>query len=176
MDVQRAAKSLAGFAGVSRRMQVRGVVDGVTVIDDFAHHPTKVRETVRAIRARYARSHLVAVFEPRTNTSRRKIFQEVYAASFPGADEVVVVPPFDIEKIPEAERFDSAALVAALQHKDQRAVLHGNVDEVVADLSGRLGSDTVVLIMSNGAFDNIHEKLLSALRSRAIPHSPPGAQ
>jgi UDP-N-acetylmuramate: L-alanyl-gamma-D-glutamyl-meso-diaminopimelate ligase len=175
VDVMRAAGSLAGFTGVARRMQISGVVDGVTVIDDFAHHPTKVRETVRAIRARYPRSHLVAVFEPRTNTSRRKIFQEVYAASFPGADEVVVVPPFDIEKIPEVERFDSAALVAALQQNDQKAVLHGNVGEVVSDLSGRLGKDTVVLIMSNGAFDNIHEKLLSALRARAIPHSSPSA-
>ena len=165
VDVQRAAGSLATFAGVARRMQVRGVVDGVTVIDDFAHHPTKVRETVRAIRARYPRSHLVAIFEPRTNTSRRKIFQEVYAASFPGANEVVVVPPFDIEKIPEAERFDSAALVAALQQNGQRAALHRNADEVVADLSGRLGKGTVVLIMSNGAFDNIHEKLLAALQT-----------
>ncbi len=175
VDVTRAAGSLAGFTGVARRMQVRGVVDRVTVIDDFAHHPTKVRETVRAIRARYPRSHLVAVFEPRTNTSRRKIFQEVYAASFPGANEVVVVPPFDIEKIPEAERFDSAALVAALQQNGQKAVLHRNADEVVADLSGRLGKDTVVLIMSNGAFDNIHEKLLSALQTRTTAHSSPHA-
>jgi UDP-N-acetylmuramate: L-alanyl-gamma-D-glutamyl-meso-diaminopimelate ligase len=108
----------------------------------------------------------VAVFEPRTNTSRRRIFQETYPASFAGADEVVIVPPFDAEKIPEAERFDSAALVAALQQKGQKAGLHKNADEVVADLSGRLGNGTVVLIMSNGAFDGIHEKLLSALRVR----------
>ncbi|MEI8188680.1 MAG: UDP-N-acetylmuramate:L-alanyl-gamma-D-glutamyl-meso-diaminopimelate ligase [candidate division NC10 bacterium] len=166
VDVKRAAGSLIGFAGVARRMQVRGVVDGVTVIDDFAHHPTKVRETVRAVRARYPRSHLVAVFEPRTATSRRKVFQEAYPASVAAADEVVIVPPFDAEKIPEAERFDSAALVAALLQNGQKAVLHGNADKVVAALSGRLGQDTVVLIMSNGAFDNIHEKLLSALRAR----------
>ena len=166
VHVQKAAASLAGFTGIARRMQVRGVVDGVTVIDDFAHHPTKVRETVRAARARYARSHLVAVFEPRTATSRRKVFQDAYPASFAAADEVVVVPPFDAEKIPEAERFDSAALVAALQQAGQKAVLRSSADEVLADLSGRLGKDSVVLIMSNGAFDNIHEKLLSALRSR----------
>ena len=166
VGVERAADHLTGFAGVARRMQVRGVVDGVTVIDDFAHHPTKVRETVRAARARYPRSHLVAVFEPRTATSRRKVFQEAYPASFAAADEVVVVPPFDAEKIPEAERFDSAALVAALQRNGQKAVLHENADEVVVALSSRLRQDTVVLIMSNGAFDNIHEKLLSALRAR----------
>jgi UDP-N-acetylmuramate: L-alanyl-gamma-D-glutamyl-meso-diaminopimelate ligase len=166
VDVHRAAGSLAGFAGVARRMQVRGVIDGVTIIDDFAHHPTKVRETVRAVRARYARSRVVAVFEPRTNTSRRKVFQDTYPASFDGADEVIVVPPFDAEKLPEAERLDPAALVAALQRNGLQAVLHKNADEVVADLSGRLATDTVVLIMSNGAFDNIHEKLLAALRAR----------
>jgi UDP-N-acetylmuramate: L-alanyl-gamma-D-glutamyl-meso-diaminopimelate ligase len=166
VDLKKAAGCLTGFAGVARRMQVRGVVDGVTVIDDFAHHPTKVRETVRAARTRYPRSHLVAVFEPRTATSRRKVFQETYPASFAAADEVVVVPPFDAEKIPEAERFDSAALVAALRRNGQKAVLHENADEVVAALSSRLSQDTVVLIMSNGAFDDIHEKLLLALRTR----------
>jgi UDP-N-acetylmuramate: L-alanyl-gamma-D-glutamyl-meso-diaminopimelate ligase len=171
VDVHKAAASLAGFVGIARRMQLRGVVDGVTVIDDFAHHPTKVRETVRAARARYPGSHLVAVFEPRTATSRRKVFQEAYPASFASADEVVVVPPFDAEKIPEAERFDSAALVAALQRRGQAAAVHGNADAVVADLSGRLRQNSVVLIMSNGAFDNIHEKLLSALRGRRAQES-----
>jgi UDP-N-acetylmuramate: L-alanyl-gamma-D-glutamyl-meso-diaminopimelate ligase len=166
VDVNRAAGSLVGFMGVARRMQVRGVVGGVTVIDDFAHHPTKVRETVRAIRARYPRSHLVAVFEPRTNTSRRKFFQETYPDSFAGADEILLVPPYDAEKIPEAERFDSEALVAALRQKAQKAALYRTADEVVAALAGTLGDGAVVLIMSNGPFDNIHEKLLAALRSR----------
>ncbi len=166
VDVNRAAGCLAGFAGVARRMQVCGVIDGVTVIDDFAHHPTKVRETVRGVRARHPRSRVVAVFEPRTASSRRKVFQDAYPMSFADADEVIVVPPFDAEKIPEAERFDSAALVAALQRNGQNAALHRNADEVVAALSGRLEKDTVVLIMSNGAFDNIHEKLLSALKNR----------
>jgi UDP-N-acetylmuramate: L-alanyl-gamma-D-glutamyl-meso-diaminopimelate ligase len=166
VDAAQAASCLPGFSGVARRMQIRGTVDGVTVIDDFAHHPTKVRETVRAARARYPRSYLVAVFEPRTATSRRKIFQEAYPAAFAGADEVLVVPPFDADKIPEAERFDSAALVAALARNGQQTALHGNADAVVADLSARLRPDAVVLIMSNGAFDGIHEKLLAGLRAR----------
>ncbi len=166
VGAERAAGCLAGFAGVARRMQVRGDVGGVTVIDDFAHHPTKVRETVRAVRARYPGSYLVAVFEPRTNTSRRKVFQEAYPASFVSADEVILVPPFDAERIPEAERFDAAALVATLRENGQKAILFPNADAVVADLSSRLGQGSVVLVMSNGAFDNIHEKLLSALRSR----------
>jgi UDP-N-acetylmuramate: L-alanyl-gamma-D-glutamyl-meso-diaminopimelate ligase len=174
VDVDRAVGCLAGFLGVARRMQVRAVLDGVTVIDDFAHHPTKVRETVRATRARYPCGHLVAVFEPRTNTSRRKFFQETYPAAFAGADEVVVVPPFDIEKIPAAERFDSAALVAALRQTGRQAELCPTADAVVAALADRLQPGSVVLIMSNGAFDNIHEKLLSALRARRGQggHSP----
>jgi len=163
---ERAAASLAGFQGVARRMQVRGVVDGVTVIDDFAHHPTKVRETVRAARARYPSARLVAVFEPRTNTSRRRFFQESYPAAFPGADLVMVVPPFGIEAIPEGERFDSAALVAALRRGGQEAALCASADQVVEELAGHLAPNTVVLIMSNGAFDGIHEKLLAALRAR----------
>jgi UDP-N-acetylmuramate: L-alanyl-gamma-D-glutamyl-meso-diaminopimelate ligase len=120
------------------------------------------------VRARYPQSHLVAVFEPRTNTSRRKFFQGAYPGAFPGADEVVLVPPFDVEKIPEAERFDSSRLVSALEQKGQTARLHKSADDVVADLSGRVPEGTVILIMSNGAFDNIHEKLLSALRARGV--------
>ena len=113
---------LDGFRGVARRMQVRGVEAGITVIDDFAHHPTEVRETVRATRRRYPQSTLVAVFEPRTNTSRRNLFQERYVESFDGADQVVLVPPFDPEKIPEEDRFDPAKLVAALSDRGRTAL------------------------------------------------------
>jgi UDP-N-acetylmuramate: L-alanyl-gamma-D-glutamyl-meso-diaminopimelate ligase len=166
VDVPRAVAWLPGFAGVARRMQVRGVAGGVTVIDDFAHHPTKVRETVLAARARYPQSYLVAVFEPRTATSRRKVFQDAYAASFAAADEVALVPAFEADKIAAAERFDSGALAAALQQGGQRATLYAGADEVVSALRRRLPPGAVVLIMSNGAFDNIHEKLLAALGSR----------
>jgi len=166
VGADRAAACLPGFAGVARRMQVRGTVDGVTVIDDFAHHPTKVRETVRAARTRYPQARLVAVFEPRTATSRRKVFQEAYPASFAGADEVLVVPPFEAEKVPAADRFDSAALVAALARAGQRAALLPGADAVVAELARRPPGEAVVLVMSNGAFDGIHEKLLAALRAR----------
>jgi UDP-N-acetylmuramate: L-alanyl-gamma-D-glutamyl-meso-diaminopimelate ligase len=106
----------------------------------------------------------VAVFEPRTATSRRKYFQESYAAAFAAADEVIVVPPFDAEKIPEGERFDSSALVAALRQNGQAAALYPNAAEVVTALADRPIRDAVVLIMSNGAFDDIHEKLLAALQ------------
>ncbi len=162
----RAAGLLAGFTGVARRMQERGTAAGVTVVDDFAHHPTEVTETVRAVRERWPDAHLVAVFEPRTNTSRRRFFQDRYPESFGGADRVVIVPPFDTSKIPEHERFDSAALVEALRSRGQDAILLANADEVVARLAPGLPPGAVVLVMSNGAFGSIHEKLLKALKAR----------
>jgi UDP-N-acetylmuramate: L-alanyl-gamma-D-glutamyl-meso-diaminopimelate ligase len=162
----KAAGLLGGFRGVARRMQVRGVAAGITVIDDFAHHPTEVRETVYAARRRYPRSTLAAVFEPRTNTSRRNLFQDRYAESFEGADRVVLVPPFDPARIPEDERFDSARLVAALKLRGQAAVLCENVKRVVELLAGELKDGDVVLVMSNGAFDDIHEKLLAEFSKR----------
>jgi UDP-N-acetylmuramate: L-alanyl-gamma-D-glutamyl-meso-diaminopimelate ligase len=158
----KASGMLGGFRGVARRMQVRGVAAGITVIDDFAHHPTEVKETVYAARRRYPRASLVAVFEPRTNTSRRNLFQQRYEESFEGADHVVLVPPFDLAKIPEGERFDSARLVAALQNRGQESTLCENADRVVDLLTGTLDDGDVVLVMSNGAFDDIHRKLLAA--------------
>jgi UDP-N-acetylmuramate: L-alanyl-gamma-D-glutamyl-meso-diaminopimelate ligase len=127
---ERASGLLAGFGGVARRMQVRGVAAGITVIDDFAHHPTEVAETVNAARRRYLRSRLVAVFEPRTNTSRRSFFQKRYAESFGGADLVVLVPPFDSANIPAEERFDSDRLVGALRNRGQDASLCADADDV----------------------------------------------
>jgi UDP-N-acetylmuramate: L-alanyl-gamma-D-glutamyl-meso-diaminopimelate ligase len=162
----KASELLSGFLGVARRMQVRGVEAGITVIDDFAHHPTEVRETVYAARRRYPKSTLVAVFEPRTNTSRRSLFQERYAESFQGADQVVLVPPFDPGKIPEQERFDSARLVAALKERGQQAELRQNADAVVEMLADLLQDGDVVLVMSNGAFDDIHQKLLNTFKGR----------
>ena len=163
---ERATGLLGGFSGVARRMQVRGVAAGITVIDDFAHHPTEVGETVYATRRRYPQSALVAVFEPRTNTSRRSFFQKRYEESFEGADRVVLVPPFDTTKIPKEERFDSSRLVTALQDRGQDATLCENADRVVDLLSGTLEDGDVVLIMSNGAFDDIHEKLLAEFSKR----------
>ena len=160
----KASRLLGGFCGVARRMQVRGVEAGITVIDDFAHHPTEVRETVYAARRRYPQSTLVAVFEPRTNTSRRSFFQERYAESFEGADRVVLVPPFDPGKIPEDQRFDSARLAAALEKRGQQADLCENADAVVEMLADLLQDGDVVLVMSNGAFDGIHQKLLNAFK------------
>ena len=157
---------LSGFSGVARRMQVRGTSSGVTVIDDFAHHPTEVRSTVHAVRNSYPDATLVAVFEPRTNTSRRKFFQDEYPNSFGGADRVVIVPPFNSDQIPQADLFDSTKLADDLVKRGQAAVCLNEVDQVVKDLTSSVPAGGVILVMSNGAFDNIHEKLLAGLKER----------
>jgi UDP-N-acetylmuramate: L-alanyl-gamma-D-glutamyl-meso-diaminopimelate ligase len=160
------AKGLAGFQGVHRRQEIRGEQAGVTVIDDFAHHPTAVRETIQAIRSRYPGRRLIAVFEPRTNTSRRKVFQQEYPVSFDGADLILIREAPGLEKIPEEERFSSSRLVEDLVASGKQARYFSGTDEILAFLSSGLKKDDVVLIMSNGGFDRIHERLLAALELR----------
>ncbi len=162
----QAGQLLAGFRGVARRMQVRGTRAGVTVIDDFAHHPTEVAKTVRAARERYPAADLVAVFEPRTNTSRRTFFQKRYPDSFDGADRVIVVPPYNVEQIAADERFDSQALVEDLRQRGFRADCLPDAAAVVCDLATSAPPGAVILVMSNGAFDDIHERLLVSLGAR----------
>lgn len=159
------ARGLAGFQGIHRRQEIRGVRAGVTVIDDFAHHPTAVRETVRAVRSRYPDRRLIAVFEPRTNTSRRNFFQKDYVASFDGPDLILIREAPGLEKIPEGERFSSIQLVEDLISSGKQARYFSATDEILEFLSGFLKEGDVVLIMSNGGFDNIHERLLAILGS-----------
>jgi UDP-N-acetylmuramate: L-alanyl-gamma-D-glutamyl-meso-diaminopimelate ligase len=158
-----AAEALESFEGVKRRQEIRGEKRGIVVMDDFAHHPTAVRETVAAVKFGYPGRRLIAVFEPRTNSSMRKVFQPVYPQAFDGADVICIRRPSMLEKIPEAERFSSEELVAALRRQGKTAAFfpdtEGIIDFVVR--SGKPGD--VVLIMSNGGFDNIHERLLAAL-------------
>ena len=167
LSMEVVAKGLAGFQGVHRRQEVRGVQAGVTVIDDFAHHPTAVRETIQAIKAQYAGQRLMTVFEPRTNTSRRKVFQKDYVAAFEGADRILIREAPGLEKIPEEERFSSAQLVDDLKTSGLKADYSPDTDEIVQILNKELREGDVVLIMSNGGFDNIHERVLKMLEDRA---------
>lgn len=157
------AAALESFQGPRRRQEIRGVKRGVTVIDDFAHHPTAVRETLLAVRSFYPRERLVAVFEPRTNTSMRRVFQEVYPRVFDGADRVLIRKPSRLDKVPEAERFSSEGLVEDLRRRGLDARHFDDTDAVIRFLAGTSEAGDVVLIMSNGGFDNIHERLLEAL-------------
>jgi len=157
--------SLAAFAGVKRRQEVRGIVGGVTVIDDFAHHPTAVRETVAALATAYSQSKLIIVFEPRTNSSRRKIFQKDYASAFDAADHVLLKEPIPIQDLPAEQLFSSAQLAGDINLRHIPAEAFQTTDEILARLKTLTRPGDVVAILSNGGFDNIHTRLLAQLEN-----------
>jgi len=151
---------LASFRGVKRRQEIRGIRNDIVVIDDFAHHPTAVRKTIQAIRAYYPHQHLVAVFEPRTNTSMRNIFQDVYTQVFDDADLICIREPALLNKIPAGQQFSSKRLVAALNQRGLIAHYFENTDSIIDYLASEAKPGDIILVMSNGGFDNIHERLL----------------
>ena len=159
-------EGLATFQSVQRRMQVRGEAGGVTVIDDFAHHPTAVRETLRALRARYAGRRLVAVFEPRSATSRLAVFQQDYADAFDHADYVVLSTVFAREKGSVYGRLlDTEELTRDIAARGRPALCLDGADEIVRHLAPELREGDVVAVMSNGGFGGIHDKLLETLKA-----------
>ena len=163
---EKIQSALASFQNVKRRAEVRGEERGVVVIDDFAHHPTAVRETLRALRARYKDRRLIAVFEPRSWSSRLAVFQQDYASAFAAADYVVIAAVFDSQKVTEKGRaLDTSELIDAISKHDKPALVLPGADQIVAHLVPELRPGDVVAIMSNGGFGGIHEKILSALRS-----------
>jgi len=157
------AEAFETFAGVKRRQEVRGVKKGVTVLDDFAHHPTAVRETIRAVRPFYPDGRLIAVFEPRTNTSMRDVFQDKYTEAFDLADIICIRQPPMLSKIPEGHRFSSEQLVTDLKRKNRDAHYFPDTDAIIAFVSNIAKSGDVVLVMSNGGVDGIHERVLNSL-------------
>ncbi len=166
IDRESIARSLLSFKNVRRRAEVRGVERGITVIDDFAHHPTAVRETLRALRNKYQKRRLVAVFEPRSWSSRLAIFQDQYAQAFAPADYVVIANVFDSQKVTEKGRaLDTQKLIEDISKLNKPALALPGADEIVSHLFPRLQEGDVVAIMSNGGFGGIHEKLLAELRA-----------
>jgi UDP-N-acetylmuramate: L-alanyl-gamma-D-glutamyl-meso-diaminopimelate ligase len=162
---QQITTALKTFKSVKRRLEVRAVVGGVTIIDDFAHHPTAIAGTLTALRSRYPGARLWAILEPRSNTMRRNVLQNDLAKSLALADEVVVANVFKSEAIPEAERLDLAALGAAIQKHGRRARIVPTVDGIVQLVAPELRPRDVVAILSNGGFGGIYEKLPQRLRS-----------
>lgn len=160
---------LQSFAGVKRRQEVRGIEKGVIVIDDFAHHPTAVRETLSALKSGYRGKRLVAVFEPRTNSSRRSIFQKDYATAFDAADLVLLKEPTPIDGLDRSELFSSARLAKDLVDKQKlQAQAFATTDDILARLKELLKEGDIVAILSNGGFDNIHLRLLEQLRKSPL--------
>jgi UDP-N-acetylmuramate: L-alanyl-gamma-D-glutamyl-meso-diaminopimelate ligase len=154
------------FAGIRRRMEVRGIAGGVTVVDDFGHHPTAIRETLRALRLRYAHHRIWAVFEPRSNTTRLNVFQRELAESFQDADGVVVAQIARLELLKPEERLDPQKLMQDLQANGKTAVYLPDADVIVQHLQREAKGGDVICVFSNGGFGGIHEKLLASLGAR----------
>jgi UDP-N-acetylmuramate: L-alanyl-gamma-D-glutamyl-meso-diaminopimelate ligase len=168
------AAALKTFKSVKRRLEVRATINGVTIIDDFAHHPTAIAGTLKALRSRYPESRLWVILEPRSNTLRRNVFQNDLAGSLALADEVVVAEVFKSEAIPEAERLDLTAVAAQLQKQGRRAQIVPSVDGIVQLVAPELRAGDVVAILSNGGFGGIYEKLPERLRSLAVSQAKAG--
>jgi UDP-N-acetylmuramate: L-alanyl-gamma-D-glutamyl-meso-diaminopimelate ligase len=162
LDAAAIAAGLASFAGVRRRLEVVGVRRGVTVYDDFAHHPTAVAETIAAMRAARPGARLWAIFEPRSASSCRRVFQAAFADAFGGADQVVIAPVFR-SALPDAERLSGPELVAELTARGVAARGAASVDEIVAWVGAEARAGDEVVVMSNGGFGGIHGRLLEAL-------------
>jgi UDP-N-acetylmuramate: L-alanyl-gamma-D-glutamyl-meso-diaminopimelate ligase len=162
LDAATLAEGLRAFRGIKRRLETVGVARDVVVLDDFAHHPTAVHETLAALRVGYPDRRIWAVFEPRSASSCRRVFQDDFARAFSGADEVVIAGVFR-SSLPESERLSTEQLVADLTKSGQHARHIQTVDQIVATIVAEHRPGDVVVLMSNGGFGGIHQKLLGAL-------------
>jgi UDP-N-acetylmuramate: L-alanyl-gamma-D-glutamyl-meso-diaminopimelate ligase len=171
---EAAREALATFRGVKRRLEVRQTVRGVTVYDDFAHHPSAVRETLQAIRSRAGAARIVAVFEPRSYTSRTRAFQAEFAQAFRAADRVIVAAAHLPGKVPASQRLSEGDLVASIRDQGTNADHIPRVTDIVEALAGELLAGDRVVVLSNGGFGGLHDRLIAALDG-VSPGSPNGA-
>jgi UDP-N-acetylmuramate: L-alanyl-gamma-D-glutamyl-meso-diaminopimelate ligase len=151
------------FKGIKRRMEVRGIAGGVTVVDDFGHHPTAIRETLRALRIKYPREKISAIYEPRSNTTRRKVFQDELVTAFSDANAVVVAEVARLDQIAAEERLNPEKLMQDLKSSGKEAAYLPDVDSIVAHIAGTTQGGDIVCVFSNGGFGGIHGKLLERL-------------
>ncbi len=165
IPAEKIPAAIGSFKGVKRRQEIRGEENNILVLDDFAHHPTAVEKTIEAVKGKYDDRRLVAVFEPRSNSSRRGIFQDRYSRAFDSADLVFIPEPPMMEKVPADDRFSSEGLVEELKERGINAFYGKTTERLLELLLANVLAGDVVLIMSNGAFDNIHEKLLKKIRN-----------
>lgn len=159
-------QALAGFMSVKRRLEVRAEIDGITIIDDFAHHPTAIRETLRALRSVYPQARLWAVLEPRSNTLRRKVLADELVESLRNADRVILAGVYQQQKIKEDERLHPDEVIERLNAVGTNAAIYPDANAIVKAIAPQLAAGDVVAILSNGGFDGIYEKLPAALQER----------
>lgn len=164
-DIQTALRE---FSGIKRRQEILGTFRDIILIDDFAHHPTAVVETLFAIRSRYPKNKIWAIFEPRSNTTRRKVFQKDFVKSFKDADEVIFAAPYMPEKIPEIERLEPDELIKDLQNTGKKASYIPQVEAIVDKLNHEAQSGDVICFMSNGGFSGIYQKTIKILSSPSV--------
>jgi UDP-N-acetylmuramate: L-alanyl-gamma-D-glutamyl-meso-diaminopimelate ligase len=164
LDRRAVADALAEFKSVKRRLEVRGEIRGVTVIDDFAHHPTAVRETLQAARAKYPGRRIIAIFEPRSYTAQIKLFQQQFEDALAEADEIIIAHLFHPERYTKETAISPSEMLDQLRARGRAAQYIASPDDIVADVAPRLTGTEVLVIMSNGSFGGIHDKMLTALR------------
>ena len=164
LSISTIQEALNTFKGVRRRQEIRGEVSGVTVIDDFAHHPTAVQSTIEALRPFYGGRRLWAIFEPRTNSSKRRVFQQRYAAAFDGADLVIIKEPPALERIAPEERLSTQQLVEDVRARGVEALYFPDVDTMLPHILSQVKRDDVLLVMSTGSFDGLIDRLLKRLK------------
>lgn len=163
IEIPAICDAVKTFQGVKRRQEIRGVKNGIVVMDDFAHHPTAVRETILAVKPFFPEGRVIAVFEPRTNSSMRSVFQKVYPSAFDGADRVLIRRPSRFDKVPEPERLQPEMLMEDIRARGIDALLFDDTEGLIENLVDTADKGDLLLIMSNGGFDNIHSRLLKAL-------------
>lgn len=161
-------EALNEFQGVKRRQEVLGVIHGRTLIEDFAHHPTAIRETLAAIRAAYPQGRLWALFEPRSNTTRRRVFQQEFVQAFAAADEVLLAPVYQPEKIQESERLDEDQLVQDLKKHGKKARRGSSIEAMVQIVAEESRPEDIICLMSNGSFGGIYARMIEALEKGPI--------
>jgi len=164
IDPEKLRDGLATFAGIKRRQEIKGNIHGVLVMDDFAHHPTAVKETLSAVRAAYPGRRLWAIFEPRSNTSRRSIFEQEFAQTLALADRIVIAGIHQPEKIPEEERLSVERVARTINGAgERRAVVIEKADAIASYVAANASPNDIVIVMSNGGFDGVQDKILRAL-------------
>ncbi|MBN4054256.1 UDP-N-acetylmuramate:L-alanyl-gamma-D-glutamyl-meso-diaminopimelate ligase [Nitrospira defluvii] len=166
-------KGIATFQGVKRRQEIVGSVDDILIMDDFAHHPTAISETLKALRLKYPDRRLWVIFEPRSVTSRRNIFQDAFVHAFQHADGIVIANLYAPEKIPAEQRLDPERIVSDLKSRGNTAFFIPTSDQIVSKLAPQLLPGDLICIMSSGGFDGIHEKLLNELRRSFASNKSP---
>ena len=153
------------FQGIRRRMEVRGEVNGITVIDDFAHHPTAIAETLKAARVRFPKRRVWAIFEPRSNTTRRAVFQDDLAGALSGADSVVVAAVARLDQLPEGDRLNPDALIESIKSGGTEAAYLPDADAIATHVVATAKPGDVICVLSNGGFGGVLEKLLVGLKA-----------